>query len=757
MRLKRFERILKFFADSEGDYTCNRTELMVQLREEIIDARVYMREGRLYVDEGDQVLSAEQWIPKRVARLPLLARHIISYVKPPPHFVNPSVHLLDRPSSQPLDQPIRKQNAVKCLTETLNKGKEIPDATSVMYLTSAAGEGKTSLIEYLAVQQARRYASGQSDWLLVPIPLGGRTFLRFDDVVVSSLVNRLRFQMLYYDAFLELVRLGFLVPAFDGFEEMIIESSSGEAISALGRFVQSLQSNGSILVSARHSYFKYPSFGSQARLFDSIGSDKNVDFIRFSLDLWSRDIFLRYAEKRGVGEPTKLYNSVSKRLKKDHPVLTRAVLATRLVDTALDSETLQEFLERLGNTPHDYFHEFVGGIVEREAYSKWLDKTGESSGAILTPEEHHHLLASLALEMWLSSTDCLRLDVVSILIEFYLEDNDISSKYRRDIEERIKDHALLKAGIQPKSLMFSHQEFQEFYFGLALEELLRKFDPDDVRMALDRSSLPESSVSEFIRKFSREDRSHRVLINHLQELADRETIDSFVRENCGLIAITLADDDTSGGFEIKNMMFPANTLRAKTLTNVTIADSYFRATNLNQSKLTKCVFINCEFERIEIDGSERICKSTINSECKLHGLVRYHGQDQSEYFAPDEILRTLLQSGFSVEEPPSDPQLRDNRPIRPSPNLRVLESFLRCFLRSTVVNENTIRTKLRKSAPRFRDHVLPSLIENQVLKEIKPKANNRPLQYRLAVTMTAIDTALRNAHGEFSNFVREFQ
>lgn len=757
MRLERFERILKFFADSEGDYTCNRTELMVQLRDEIIEARVYVREGTLYVDEGGQILSAEQWIPKRVARLPLLARRILSYVKPPPHFVNPSGHLLDRPSSQPLDQPIRKQNAVNCLTQTLTQGKETPDATSVVYLTSAAGEGKTSLIEYLAVQQAKRYASGQSDWLLVPIPLGGRTFLRFDDVVVSSLVNRLRFQMLYYDAFLELVRLGFLVPAFDGFEEMIIESSSGEAISALGRFVQSLESNGSILVSARNAYFEFPSFGSQARLFDSIGSDKDVDFIRLSLDLWSRNIFLKYAEKRGVKSPAQLYNLVSDRLKEDHPVLTRAVLATRLVDTALDSGTLQGLLNRLGSTPHDYFHEFVGGIVEREAHSKWLDKTGEQSGAILTLNEHHQLLASLALEMWLSSTDCLRLDVVSILIEFYLEDNNISSIVQRDIEERIKDHALLKAGTQPKSLMFSHQEFQEFYFGLSLEGLLNKFDPDDVRMTLDRSSLPESSVNEFVRTFRREGRSHRILMKHLQRLADRETIDSFVRENCGLIAIALMDDHVSERFEIKNMMFPANALKAKTLKNVTIADSYFRATSLNQSELINCVFTNCVFERIEIDGSESIHESMINSECKFHGLVIDRDQDQSETFSPDEIIRILLQSGFSGDKASSDTGTNETPPMSLSMDLRILKRFLRSFLRSTVVDEDVIRMKLHKSAPRFRDHVLPSLMENRVLTEIRPNDKHLRVQYRLAVPMTTIDEALRNANGEFSDFVRAFK
>ena len=80
--------------------------------------------------------------------------------------------------------------------------------------------------------------------------LGGRPFLRFDDVVIGELVNRFRFQFFYYDAFIELVKMGVLVPAFDGFEEMFIESGSGEALSALGNLMNTLESSGSVLISA---------------------------------------------------------------------------------------------------------------------------------------------------------------------------------------------------------------------------------------------------------------------------------------------------------------------------------------------------------------------------------------------------------------------------------------------------------------------------------------------------------------------------
>ena len=214
MQFQDFKRIVTCFADRVDDVDTHHGELLVQIRDETITARLHQRADGLIVEENGELTLATSWIVNRLARVPLLADRILSYVLPPPHFVNPSGQLLDRPDQASSDEDSYQENVVETLTKTL--GRRWADTTDVVYLTSDAGEGKTSLIEFLAVKQAEAYKAKRSDWLLVPIPLGGRTFLRFDDVVVSALVNRLRFQLLYYDAFLELVRLGVLVPAFDG-------------------------------------------------------------------------------------------------------------------------------------------------------------------------------------------------------------------------------------------------------------------------------------------------------------------------------------------------------------------------------------------------------------------------------------------------------------------------------------------------------------------------------------------------------------
>ena len=756
MQFDDFMRIVTCFADHGDDVYASRGELVVQIRDETITAKLLQRAEGLIVEEDEQRLRAESWIVNRVARVPLLANRIRAYVSPLPHFVTPSGLLLDRPDQSSSDDDVRQENVVQTLTETL--GEHVAGTTSVVYLTSDAGEGKTSLIDFLAVEQAEKYRTKKSDWLLVPIPLGGRTFLRFDDVVVSALVNRLRFQLLYYDAFVELVRLGVLVPAFDGFEEMIVESSSGEAISALGNMVARLRSAGSLLVAARKAYFDYPSFKSQARLFDSIGSGQDVAFSRVSLNRWDHNTFVQYARKRGVQAPDDLFRPVADRLGEDHPVLTRAVLVTRLVDVARDDVDLQGLLDRLGQDPQDYFHEFVGGLVEREAKLKWLDTSGDPPQAILTTEEHHELLAMLAQEMWLSATDDLKMNVVRILVDLFASARKKTPAVTRQIGERIKEHALLvRSGFTRKALAFDHEDFRLFYFGQALGRMLVEGDSGAVRSTIEKAALPASAVTEAIGTVRR----HRVelseLLGLLQRLADSELSASFVRENCGALAVAFLDGHTDGVYEVRNMSFPDGALRQRRLRNFIMSRSYFHATSLDDAELCNCKFLNCEFERLEINGSEQVLESSLDDECTVFSVVRVDGEDQHPQFDPAQIRRELRRAGFEIASGATtevEPTLESSDPDN---DLRLVQRFLRGYLRATALNESTIRQRLGVSANHFFNSLLPKLLQAGVVEEIQYHGHGDQRRMRLSAPMTQIEEAMSSTDGDFDSFVQAFR
>jgi len=756
MQFDDFRRTVTCFADKVDDVETGHGELSVQIRDETITAKLHQRPDGLLVEEHGERTYAEKWIINRLARVPLLAERIRSYVSPPEHFVPPSGRSLDKPDMNPSNEDAPRPDVTKTITETL--GQRPGGATSVLYLTSDAGEGKTSVIDQVAVKQAEAYMDKRSDWLLVPVPLGGRAFLRFDDVVVSALVNRLRFQLLYYEAFLELVRLGVLVPAFDGFEEMIVESSSGEALSALGNLVGKLRAGGSLLVAARKAYFDYPNFGSQARLFDSIGPGSDVTFGRLCLERWNRKTFTSYARKRNVTDPECLFSRVSGRLGSDHPTLTRAVLVKRLIDVAVDEADLSTLLDRIGTNRQNHFHDFIGAIVEREARYKWTDRSGEPSGILLTTEEHHELLSMIAQEMWLGSTGELGIDIVDLVVEMFADANDKSPAITRQIKERIKQHSLLAVSLMGRrTLAFDHEDFRVFYLGQALGRALVKDDTGGVRTIIDKASLPEATVSEaagFVHRHTGDPLGRA--LKPIQELAESASPTSFVRENCGALTLALVHDQ-SGPHEMRNMSFPAGALRNRSLSDITVSGSYFHATGLADTRLCRCMFLNCHFERLEIDGSEQVSNTSFDDACRVDSAVRVEDNgDQVTRFDPQQIWSELLGAGFDIpsdmaSEPDADLQCYDDD------DLVLVQRFLRMFLRATALNEGPIRQRLGVSANHFFKELLPRLQQAGVVQQVPYQGGGNQCRMRLVAPMTRIERARKVSGGKFERFLHEIQ
>ena len=762
MQFNDFKRIVTCFADDSGDVVTDHGELLVQIRDETITAKVTKhRSGELLVDEAgfDGPMPARSWIVKRLARLPLLADRICSYVRPPEHFVSPSGLLLDQLERDPEDVPRRCPDAGKAIREKL--GHQATDATSVWYLTSDAGEGKTSMIEEVAVRQAEAYKAKQADWLLVPVPLGGGTFLRFDDVVVSALVNKLRFQLLYYDAFLELVRLGVLVPAFDGFEEMIVESSSHEAISALGNLVGKLESEGNLLFAARKAHFDYTR--STALLFDTIGRGQGVTFGQLSLNRWDRDTFLRYAKERRVADPSKLHEVAAKRLGPEHPVLTRAVLVKRLIDIATEDSDISHLLDRISQDQHNYFHDFVESIVEREAHSKWIDKSGDPPSALLAINEHHELLSMLAREMWLGSTDELGTDVVGLVVEDFVDENNKSPAVLRQIQERIKEHSLLKLlqsrarpGDQKWLLAFDHEDVRIFYLGQALGRALVAHDLGTVRSIIEMAALPPNASAEASRYVRlRGDDAQRTTLKLLQSLADANPLASFTTENCGLLTIGLIDGQ-DGRHEARNMTFPADALSNRSLTNFRVLGSYFLGTNLTETELRGCEFVNCQFERLEVSNQIDVINTSIDDACRVESVVLRNGEtdDQISRFAPNQIRRELDRVGFTFPSNPP-PENDADEGHEADNDLVLVQRFLRPFRRATVLYESTIRQRLGVNANHFVNALLPTLRLAGVVKDVTTRGHGSQHKMRLAASMKEIEEAMSASGGRFEGFVEE--
>ncbi|WP_421793712.1 hypothetical protein [Hydrocarboniphaga effusa] len=744
MNIQTFSRILGAFADSPTDIDLSRGHLYVQVRDEVIEAELSERGGELFVTENGVRLPAGKWVVSRVARLPILADKIANSVEVPSTFVAPSGNVLDQIERAESAKEKPCANVVDELRSALDQ--RLTGFTSATYLTSDAGEGKTTTINCLARTQAKAFKEKTTDWLLVPIPLGGKAFLHFDDVVVAALVNKYRFPFYYYDAFIELVRLGVLVPAFDGFEEMFIETASGEAVSALGSMLNTLESEGSIVIAARKAYFEYQSFRTQAKLFDSIGKIE-VAFSRISLDRWGRKQFLELAASWGIQDALSLYDALSQRLGADHPLLTRAVLASRLIEEAIQSESVDTLIQRLGNSPQDYFYSFVTAIVEREAKEKWTDKSGEPFKPLLSVEEHHELLSMVSAEMWNSGVESLRPDVLDVVSEIFCDRR--GAVVTRQVKERLKQHALITVSRSLRGqYAFDHEDFRKFYLGESLGSALVRLRSIDVHSILKAGSLSAITVEQACLLVARKNGDVAAVLQLVQKLASNDLPLSYVRENSGAIAMYLISAHGIQNVSISKMTMVGSALSSRSLQNVSFEECYFQPTSTTGSKIQNCTFTRCEFERLEI-GSE-VQEATMVS-CQVPNVVLI--EDERQLFSPIEIIKALEGIGFAVREDYQQSLLLQSVvPDETGDDVELLQRALRIFLRSTQINEGTMRVRLGARSNDFFDNLLPQLLSHGVMEEVPYRGGGVQRRFKLSVHMESIQNALSQCGNDLKQF-----
>lgn len=619
MDVGEFREILTAFADRPANVDLSGHSLMVEIRDELIEGRVSQRPDGLWVEENGATQRAEDWVFKRIARLPTLADRILTYVQEEPHFVEPAGKKLDRMEKSPRDM----ETSIDAVTEPILSllDERPPEASTGVYLTCDAGEGKTTLIHHLARRQAQRYRNKETSWLLVPIALGGRPFLRFDEVFIGTLVNRLRFPFLYYNALVWLVRKGAIVPALDGFEEMFVESAAGDAVSALGNLVSLLDSRGTILIAARTAYFEYKDLRTQSALFDSFRG-QNADFVRVHLSRWDRDRFVEYAKKRSVSDGGKLFTEVAEQLDDTtHPLLTRPVLVKRLIDIASDRSRRDDLVKHIRADGDLYFERFVESIIRREARHKWIDRSGVAAHPLLTELQHSDLLSEIASEMWTSDTTTLSSDVFDYIADVYVEDQHMDAQITRQVHQRIRQHALITTSERENYFQFDHDEFFHYFLGEAIARVVTRGDMPELRRMFRIAQFPEFTIEVATRRLRRNDNAISTIVDTLNSACSSEPYASFVKTNAGSLVVRLIDSSPHDDLVIKRMHLSKNSLRNKQMLGVKFLECNFESTELSGSTIDACVFERCQFEQLDVSRVARVRQSTLR-DYNMTSIVR---------------------------------------------------------------------------------------------------------------------------------------
>lgn len=744
MELERLKQIISAFADDPTSLIMEKGRLVFQIQGELIEATTEYRDGQLLVAEGGQPEVAAKWVAARVAQLDQLAHRISTIFQENPRFIVPRGRILDHLQEQ--DTPV--PDAVDAASEFLSRRPA--GVASVLYLTSNAGEGKTTLIAQLAHKQAKAYLSRRSNWLLVPFNLGGNTFLRLDNIIAAGLLNQLRTRRFYLDGFIHLVRLGYLVPALDGFEEVFVEGA-GEAVSSLGTLIRDMRGEGTMLIAARTAYFEYKRLDSQARLFDTISNEFEFGFGKLALAPWGRDEFVKCCRLSGLAEAENVYQTLLDRLgDPNHALLTRAFFVTRIADLATADGGLA-FLRNLQPKVQDYFRPFVRKILERET-QKWVGKDSQVTVPLLTAQEHAELLMMLAEEMWLSKRGSLPRNTCVDLADLYCEVRKKSPIVSRQVRERLSDHALLSAD-SGGQLAFDHEHFREYFLGEQLGFYLRALAVADVKKLFRIDAIPGWTLDSAVSCAAPDSSSCRALLEGVSSVALSEGPASFVRENCGGLSVRLVER-LNGELpvpSVANQTLPPEALAGRALRGAIFSDCYARATTASGT-ICSVAFKRCEFEHLQIADQFRF-EDTAFEDCVFYGLTVTHGDNSVDYYDPRVIESYLSQSGATISQGGQKRLFGEAIP-EDDESIKRVRKLIQFFQRANQISDEHLSLKFGVNASDFFGSECDRLLSGGVLREIKHRGGGRMRRYQLGRSLSGLSTALAGARGSFDEFLR---
>jgi len=438
-----FLRVLQSFADKPCNVDDKGNTVTAIIQGDILELTFKQKHGNLYCCENGIDFLPGNWVVERLAKLSSLAQAIIDRYPEDSRLIPTIAEFSDILEKSPEEEPVEVQNAMETLQESI---EDKPSGiTHIVYLTSKAGEGKTKIIEAFARKQAERFLKKEAVPLVLPIPLAGQALISLDNIIIGTLVNQLRFPFFFIDSIYELMKLDLIVLALDGFEEMFTQRQTG-GYSTLGSLVNRLDSSGRIIVAARTACYHDENLDEQSRMKASLGNS-NFSFSEIHLKPWKKTQFVAFADKLALteNEALKIYSTISTILTDSHPLLTRPVLARRLLEEYSQNINTEAFLNQLKNAnPEKYFEQFVSALLVREANEKWITEQ-KPIRPLMTVEEHHLLLMRIAEEMWINGCTYLNEDSLALTAELVAQEElRKTTDIVRPIINHVKSHVLLK-------------------------------------------------------------------------------------------------------------------------------------------------------------------------------------------------------------------------------------------------------------------------------------------------------------------------
>lgn len=626
--------------------------------------------------------------------------------------------------------------------------------TSVYFLTSEAGEGKTMIMRRLAVKSATRFLGGEQNWIFVPVELGGKPFFRLDEFILGSL-NRFYRYSLYLDAFTELVKKGRIVLGLDGFEESAVQGVNGDVISSLGSLLSSLSSQGCVVFASRKAFF-FRSHLHDYKTFSRLAQSHDVSINEFRVKPWGEMQVVALAEKYGLARSgaDAFYAHLANALGTNCPLLTRAVLAHKFISELVcanpdcSTSTMDEIIGRFrGKATEVLIHQFLSYLLERETGK--LVRSDTDVTPVLDKVGHERILRNMAEEMWNTDIESLSLDTVDAIVELEVEKDRLSPDELSRCRAHIPHHAFLSV-FNDKDIMFCHLDFYHYFLGGAIAEMT--FAGDDLAFelhkALNRKPLPVITLKECARRLALK-WSYKEIQERLSQMNTPSNGGTPLGQNIAALLL-LAHQTSEIPVELVNMYCPEFVLQTKYLNNVTLRQCVIGQCDLTFLTKSNVVFVDCEFLRAVYIEPVSLYGVTFDVGSLPHVLVRSQSGEKPDVGERHVVAALIRRAGANVLQ---KEKYDDVFEFEEDECTQVFFKVVLAFDSTTVIAENLLKIRLGTRYALFKNKICDLMLMKKVLIEKPSRGRDAQRMFRLSMPSEQIAKARVVARGCFGRLI----
>jgi hypothetical protein len=236
-------------------------------------------------------------------------------------------------------------------------------------------------------------------------------------------------------------------------------------------------------------------------------------------------------------------------------------------------------------------------------------------------------------------------------------------------------------------------------------------------------------------------------VSVLVETCRSESVGSFINQNAGGLSVRLVSVGGVSGVELRGMTMPTDAL-AGGASGTRFVQCYLQPTQVRPGGLAGTVFEECEFEHLELTESQAL-RGAAFIDCRIRAVSLANGE--ATVFAPELAARIIQNEGGEIVRRAAVPAAP--AAVEEDWSLRQVGRLLRSFIRSTELNEGTIRMKLGSQWGAFETQVFPELLAAGIVREVAYLGHGVQRRFRLGVPLRVLQSALEACNGDFERFV----